>query len=95
MAMGLDEVRSQLSELARDLSLQFPISTKEDFLGQMRLAGDAVKFNGISYDIYFATNLIPAFFFPVDDLNDLVQKCTELIKSRGIISMVSDVSSGN
>jgi hypothetical protein len=46
----------------------------------------SLRFGGIDYDMAFAANLIPAFFFPLKDLGDLLCKSTELLLSQGLIS---------
>ena len=74
----------ELVALARSMTLRFPIETKDDFVAQMVQGSDTVTFRGTEYDTEFGAKLVPAFFFPVSDLDDLVKKTLELLVSRGL-----------
>jgi hypothetical protein len=75
----------ELHTLADSVGLTFPIASKQDFVVQMTKASSRIRFNGLDYDSQFAANLIPAFFFPLENLDDLLTKSTELLLSRGFV----------
>src|SRR5438093_8610875 len=83
--MPMDAMR-QLLQLVALVEFRFPILTKDDFVSHMTEMAKTVNFNGIEYEMRFAANLVPAFFFPVEDLGDLLGKTTELLLSRGLVS---------
>lgn len=88
MQLSADEARRELLAIARLSALRFPLETKADFVEQFVQAADDVRFAGVQYDAELCAGLIPAFFFPVDDLDDLLNKTIELLTSRGLVGGV-------
>lgn len=74
----------ELAALAAEVNLRFPISVKDEFVAQMAQNGPSVTFRGEHYDVRFAANLIPEFFFPLDSVEDLVEKVADLLVARGM-----------
>jgi hypothetical protein len=79
-------LRAELEEFARKVSLSFPIATKGDFLQQMSAYAPTIDFAGVRYKTNSGARLIPSFFFPVADRDDLMFKVMELLESRGLFN---------
>lgn len=85
MRLSMDEARRELLTIARSAALRLPIQSKDEFIAQLTRATDRVSFAGASYDAEMCGSLIPSFFFPIVDLDDLVAKTMELLASRGLL----------
>lgn len=79
------DVLAELEALGAAIPLSFPIATKEDFVAQMTAMTPTVTFAGTHYDTAFGARLIPRFFFPLDDRDDLLLKVRELLTARGLL----------
>jgi hypothetical protein len=76
-----------LMRIARERPLQYPVETKTDFIAQLTSWPGSIMFRGQVYPVEFAARLIPEFFFPLRDEEDLMAKATELLIARGLLSM--------
>lgn len=78
------DMSRELSALSESVALNFPIASKDEFVTQMLAHRPTVDFAGRTYDTAFAARLIPGFFFPLADRNDLLHKVGELVTARGL-----------
>src|SRR5215208_5582576 len=78
-----------LIRIARERRLPYPIASKADFVAAMAATGESVRFRDQTYPVEFAANLIPEFFFPILDEEDLVAKAGDLLVARGLSPLPS------
>lgn len=74
---------SDLARIVAESRLRYPVATRSEFVEQMSRSPQ-VSFRGVSYDTRHAAALMPGFFFPIESADDLIQKATELLASRGL-----------
>ena len=82
---------SDLVALIRSRGVEYPISSKADFVALMSRSGQPVSFRGRMYDAAYGAGLVPEFFFPVTSETDLLAKLEQLLVSRGLLT-VSEAS---
>lgn len=77
----------EISALVHQRALTYPIESKEHFILQMVEAHQPICFRGKAYEAEFAAKLMPEFFFPVASEQDMIEKATELVISRGLLPL--------
>ena len=81
----LQLLRPQVACLFSGRHFEYPIATKSEFAQQMAAGGVQVQFRGASYDVMQGAQLLPDFFFPLLCEDDMLDKVTELLISRGLL----------
>ena len=79
-------IHPEIARLVSERPLAYPIETKQHFIFQM-VQGGEIYFRGTPYEPEFAANLMPEFFFPISSAQDMIEKATELVISRGLLPL--------
>jgi hypothetical protein len=75
----------EVLHIIRELNLEFPVATQEQFVDRIAESRDTIVFRGVPYDAAFAARLLPPFYFPIHSEEDLLAKAIELMIARGLI----------
>ena len=76
---------AEVVAIIRDLHLEYPVVTRDDFVARISNSRDTIVFRDIAYDAAFGASLLPAFYFPITSEQDLLAKAIELMMARGLV----------